>query len=180
MKVSSAGHRSPALSPVGSRPGAPVGRSISTVPRLQPPPRRTQRADFPHCAPPFASCRGLWDLSCRGYFRPVASHSIAVKQLQGVVQPWPTPSLPAEAPSFLSMRQVAPDLLLHPILDVAEALTGVPDCEVVHPPPQHWIDQVYHPLNRLRSGSAEYFLELAHQCRPLFELGRIMRPHRPA
>ena len=22
------------------------------------------------CAPPFASCRGLWDLSCRGDFRP--------------------------------------------------------------------------------------------------------------
>ena len=120
-------------SQVGSRTGAPVGRGISTVPRLQPPPRRTQRADFPHCAPPSASCRGLWDLSCRGDFRPVAAHSIAVKQLQGVVQPRPTPSLPAEAPSFLSVRQMAPDLLLHPIFDVAEALTGVPDREVVHP-----------------------------------------------
>src|SRR6516165_4656688 len=54
--------------------------TISTVPRFQPPPRRTQRADFPHCAPPFASRRGLWDLSCRGYFQPVASHSIAVEQ----------------------------------------------------------------------------------------------------
>jgi hypothetical protein len=29
--------------------------------------RRTQHADFPHCAPPFASRQGLWDLShCRG------------------------------------------------------------------------------------------------------------------
>ena len=34
-------------------------RDTSTVPRFQPPPRRTQHADFPHCAPPFASCRGL-------------------------------------------------------------------------------------------------------------------------
>src|ERR1700674_1956695 len=160
MKVSSAGHRSPALSPVGSRPGAPVGRGISTVPRLQPPPRRTQHADFPHCAPPSASCRGLWDLSCLGDFRSVASHSIAVKQLQDVVQPRPTPSLPAEAPSFLSVRQMAPDLLLHPIFDVAEALTGVPDREVVHPPPQHRIDKAYHPLNGLRPVSAEHLLGL--------------------
>src|SRR5271166_173718 len=110
-------------------------RCLSTKPRLQPPPRRTQRADFPHCAPPSASCRGLWDLSCRGDFRPVAAHSIAVKQLQGVVQPRPTPSLPAEAPSFLSVRQMVPDLLLHPILDEAEALTGVSNREVVHPSP---------------------------------------------
>jgi hypothetical protein len=28
---------------------------------------------------------------------------------------------------------MAPDLLLHPILDEAEALAGVPHCEVVHP-----------------------------------------------
>src|ERR1700757_2797669 len=114
---------------------AGLGRSISTVPRFQPPPRRTQRADFPHCAPPFASCRGLWDLSCRGDFRPVASHSIAVEQPSSVVQPPPTPSFPAEALSLLSPRQLAPDLLLHPILDEAEALTGVPNREVVHPSP---------------------------------------------
>jgi hypothetical protein len=29
--------------------------SISTMPRFQPPPRRTQHADFPHCALLFAS-----------------------------------------------------------------------------------------------------------------------------
>jgi len=59
---------------------AGLGRRVSTAPRFQPPPRRTQRADFPHCAPPFASRRGLLDLSCPGDFRPVASHSIAVEQ----------------------------------------------------------------------------------------------------
>ena len=66
--------------PVGSRTGAPVGRGIPTMPRFQPPPRRTQHADFPHCAPPFASHQGLWDLSYRGNFRSVVSHSIAVEQ----------------------------------------------------------------------------------------------------
>ena len=54
--------------------------SATLSPRFQPPPRRTQRADFPHCAPPFASRRGLLDLSCRGDFRSVAAHSIAVEQ----------------------------------------------------------------------------------------------------
>ena len=53
---------------------------VLTVPRFQSPPRRTQRADFPHCAPPFASRQSLWDLSCWGDFRPVASHSIGVEQ----------------------------------------------------------------------------------------------------
>src|SRR3954469_19832817 len=57
-----------------------LGRGVSAMPRLQPPPRRTQRADFPHCAPPFASCRGLWDLSRWDNFQPVASHSIGVEQ----------------------------------------------------------------------------------------------------
>jgi len=33
---------------------AGVARGSRPTPRLQPPPRRTQRADFPHCAPPFA------------------------------------------------------------------------------------------------------------------------------
>src|ERR1700730_14295763 len=121
--------------PVGSRTGAPVGRGIPTVPRFQPPPRRTQHADFPHCAPPFASRQGLWDLSYRGNFRSVVSHSIAVEQSESDIQPRPTPPLPAEALSFPSMRQMAPDLLLYPIFDVGEALARVPHREVVDPPP---------------------------------------------
>src|ERR1700680_4253282 len=43
-----------------------------------------------------------------------------------------------------------------------------------------WIDQVYHPFDRLRPVSAEHRFELPHQCRPLFELGRVMRPPRSA
>jgi hypothetical protein len=45
----------------GRRAGAPVRPGIPAVPRFQPPPRRTQHAGFPHCAPPFASLQGLWD-----------------------------------------------------------------------------------------------------------------------
>src|ERR1019366_8853525 len=116
-----------------SRPFVCECPSISTVPRLQSPPRRTQLADCPHYAPPFASCQGLWDLSCRSDFQHVPPHSIAVEQPKSVVQPPPIPSLPAEALSFLSMRQMAPNLLLHPVLDEAEALAGVPNGEVVHP-----------------------------------------------
>ncbi len=78
------------------------------MPRFQSPPRRTQHADFPHCAPPFASRQSLWDLSCWGDFRPVASHSIGVKQPSSVVQPLPIPSFPAEALSFLSKSSEPP------------------------------------------------------------------------
>src|SRR5262245_21445137 len=88
-----------------------------------------------HYALPSASRPGLCDPSCWGDFRPAASHPIAIEQLQGVVQPLPTPSFPAEALPLLSLRHMAPDLLLHPIFDEAEALAGVPHREVVHPPP---------------------------------------------
>ena len=44
--------------------------------------RRTQHADFPHCALLFASPQGLWDLSCRSGFRRWSNHSVAIEQLQ--------------------------------------------------------------------------------------------------
>ena len=90
--------------------------SISAMPRFQPPPHRTQHADFPHYAPPFASLQGLWDLSYWSNFRSGVSYSIAVEQPESVVQPRPTPLLPAEALSFPSMRQMAPDLSSRPNL----------------------------------------------------------------
>ncbi len=71
--------------------------TISAVPRFQPPPRRTQHADFPHCALLFASPQGLWDLSCRSGFRRWSNHSVAIEQLQSLVQLSPTPPRPAEA-----------------------------------------------------------------------------------
>ena len=71
--------------------------TISAMPRFQPPPRRTQHADFSHCALLFASPQGLWDLPCQSGFRRWSNHSIAVEQLQSLVQPSPTPPRPAEA-----------------------------------------------------------------------------------
>jgi hypothetical protein len=52
--------------------------TISTVPRFQPLPRRTQHADFPHCALLFASPQGLWDLSCRGDFRQRSANPVTL------------------------------------------------------------------------------------------------------
>ena len=107
--------------------------TISTVPRFQPPPRRTQHADFPHCALLFASPQGLWDLSCRGDFRQRSANPVTIEQSQGFVQPLPTPSRPTEALSFPSAQHVAPNLLFHPVFDEAEALTGMSNSEVIHP-----------------------------------------------
>ncbi|MCY1354138.1 hypothetical protein D9M68_491500 [compost metagenome] len=56
---------------------------------------------------------------------------------------------------------MAPDLLFYPVLDESEALVGVPNGEVIHPAPQHRVDQLYHPIHRLRLVSPEYLLELA-------------------
>jgi hypothetical protein len=74
------------------------------VPRFQSPPRRTPRADFPHDAHLFASCQGLWNLSCWGDFRRWSSNSIAVEQLRVLVEPLPTPPRPTEALSFPRMQ----------------------------------------------------------------------------
>ena len=45
----------------------------------------------------FASPQGLWGLSCRSGFRRWSNHSVAIEQLQSLVQPSPTPPRPAEA-----------------------------------------------------------------------------------
>ncbi len=75
---------------------------------------------------------------------------------------------------------MAPDFLLHPIFDEAEALTGVPNREVVYPTPQHRIDKAYDPFNRLRTVPVEHLLEHPQERRPLFELRRVVRPQYPA
>ena len=124
--------------------------TISAVPRFQPPPRRTQHADFPHCALLFASPQGLWGLSCRSGFRRGSNHSVAIEQLQSLVQPSPTPPRPAKALSVPGSQQMAPDLLLHPVFHEAEALAGVSHRKVVHPTAQHRVDQLHDPINRLR------------------------------
>src|SRR5208337_708593 len=95
--------------------------TISTLPRFQPPPRRTQHADFPHCALLLASPQGLWDLSCRSRFRRGSYNPIAPEEAQFVVHPLPTPPLPVEALTIPSALHMAPDLLFHPVFHEAEA-----------------------------------------------------------
>ena len=116
-----------------TRPFVCECHSISTMPRFQP---RLVECSM-RISRTALSCllraQGLWDLSCRGDFRPWSANPIAVEQLQGVVQPWPTPPRPAEALAFPGSQHVAPDLLFHPVFDEAEALAGMPDREVVHP-----------------------------------------------
>jgi hypothetical protein len=46
------------------------GRVIPTMPRLQPPPRRTQRADFPHCAPHSLHAKAYGTYPAKATFGP--------------------------------------------------------------------------------------------------------------
>jgi hypothetical protein len=56
---------------------------------------------------------------------------------------------------------MAPYLLFYPVFDEAEALAGMPHCEVVDPPPQYRIDQLNHPVYRLGLIPSEHLFELA-------------------
>jgi hypothetical protein len=60
-------------------------------------------------------------------------------------------------------------------LNEAKALAGVPDRKVLHPTAQHWVDQLDHPIYRLGSVAAEYFLEFPQLCRSFLELWREPR-----
>src|SRR4029077_16665820 len=111
------------------------------------------------CALLFASPQGLWDLPCRSGFQRWSNHSIAVEQLQSLVQPSPTPPRPAEALSVPGSQQMAPDLLFHPVFHEAGTHAGVSHRKVVHPTAQHRVDQLHDPINRLRLVAAEHILE---------------------
>ena len=69
-----------------------------------------------------------------------------------------------------------PHHLLHPVLDVTKAPTGIANGKVVHPAAQNRVDKLNDPLDRLRVEASEDVLELAQQCGALLELGRIIRP----
>src|SRR5438876_3340208 len=73
---------------------------ISTVPRFQSPPRRTQRADFPPCAHLFASRQGLWDLHPHHSGLPSASPPELSWRYAGFIKP--AASQPSKPPSVLS------------------------------------------------------------------------------
>src|SRR5208283_3707280 len=98
------------------------------------PPRRTQHADFPHCAHLSASPQDLCDLSCRRRFGRGPYNPIPPEEAQFVAHPCPTPPLPIEALTIPSALHMAPDLLFHAVFHEAEALAGMSDREVIHPP----------------------------------------------
>jgi hypothetical protein len=58
--------------------------------------------------------------------------TIAVEQRGFLMQPAPTPPLPAKAPSITEAPHAAPDRLLDPVFDEAEALAGISSSEVIH------------------------------------------------
>src|SRR5215469_14073895 len=62
-----------------ARPFVCECHKISTMPRFQPPPHRTQRANFWHYAHLFASPQSLWDLLCRDSFPRGSTHPIVIK-----------------------------------------------------------------------------------------------------
>lgn len=66
-----------------------------------------------------------------------------------IIQPPPTPPVPTEAPMLPGSHQVSPYLLLHPVLDEAEATARVPDGKVPDPATQDRVDEGHHPSQRL-------------------------------
>src|SRR5215469_14349459 len=96
-----------------------------------------------------------------------------VEQPEHLIEPFPTPSFPAESLAFLCSHHVPPDFLFHPILDKRKTPTGVPYRKVVHPSPQDRVDQFDHLSYRLAIVPPEDFPKFRQYCRPLFQLRRI-------
>ncbi len=93
-----------------------------------------------------------------------SAHPVVVEQSQMVVQPPPTPPVPTEAPLPPSAPQMSPHLLLHPILDEAEAPARIPDGKVPDSTrAQNRVEECHHPSDRLRLKAAEDLLELLQQ-----------------
>ena len=127
----------PVSSPFPLRvPHYPDREPISS-PRLVKPSVRTSSTGL-SC---FASCQGLWDLSCQFDFPLRPTHPIAVEQPEFAIQPLLTPSLPAEALPLPGTHQMPPDLLLYPVFDKRKASARMPHRKAVHPAPEDWIDQ---------------------------------------
>src|SRR5262249_57324707 len=103
---------------------------------------------------------------------------VAVEQPQAAIQPPPTPAVPPEAPLPPGAHQVPPHLLLHPVLDEAEAPARIPDRKVPDPAAQDRVDEGHHPSHGLRLKAPEDVPELLQQRRPLLQLGGVVGPPR--
>src|SRR5262249_17940631 len=84
-----------------------------------------------------------------------------------------TPPVPTEAPELPGAQQVPPYLLLHPVLDEAEAPARIPDGKVPDPAAQHRVDERHHPSDRRGRKAPEDLLELFQPRRPLLQLGGV-------
>lgn len=80
----------------------------------------------------------------------------------------------SRSPCVSGSQHMAPNLLFYPVLDEAEAGAGVTNRKVVDPAAQHRVDQLDHPIHRLRLVASEHVLELPQQCRSLLELRRVV------
>ena len=86
--------------------------------------------------------------------------AVAVEQPHSLVKPLPTPPVPAEALWFAGSPQMAPYLLFHPVFDEAKTPARVPDREVPDPAAQHRVDELHHPIKRLRLTGEQLASEL--------------------
>src|SRR5213593_2128344 len=93
-----------ALVLVGSRTGA-----VPAWVRLQPPPPRTARTDFPYAALLSASRHGLCDLSTRSAFgRSPIADPIVSEEPESVMEPRRTPPLPDYRVGYWAAPESAP------------------------------------------------------------------------
>jgi hypothetical protein len=100
---------------------------------------------------------------------------IIVERLKFVIEPAPTPPLPAETFSASGPHQLSSHLLLHPVFDKAEASTGVTNGKVVRPPRKIRLMSCTTRPYRLRVEASEHLFERSQQDSALLELGRIIR-----
>ena len=75
-----------------------------------------------------------------------------------------------QSPTLAGAHQVPPHLLLHPVLDVAEAPTRMAHRKVVHPAAQDRVDHFDHLTYRLALAPTEELPEFRQYRRPLFQL----------
>ncbi len=102
-------------------------------------------------------------------------HSVLVEEPEGAIQPFAAPPLPPEALALASPRQLAPNLLLHPVSNLREAPTRVAHRKVIDPAAQDRIDLLDQVPDGLRAIAPENQLELAQQGRPFLAFRRTQR-----
>ena len=86
--------------------------------RLHSPPPRTGHEELPHPALLLTSHQGLCVLSCRERFRPDSQvlEAVVFVQPQLLIEPLPTPPLPAETWPRPRSFQMTSHLLLDPVV----------------------------------------------------------------